>query len=243
MSNSILTDLPELTTPATDDSLYIVDKSDTTDDPNGSSKKSLISTLVTYLQGLVGWDATKLQSRTVASTAPTTQQVLTWNAGSSQWEPAAPAITSPLTIELNLGENYGIALDSALSADGKYSGLVTAGATAGLTFGTLCYYDVINERWAVADANSATTYDKKLGICVLTVSGGNPTKILLLGNVRADAIFPTLTIGAPVYMSEVAGEIVVTQPTTANVCIRKIGFANTDHELYFNPSNDYIVHI
>jgi len=38
------------------------------------------------------------------------------------------------------------------------------------------------------------------------------------------------------------GDVVVTQPTTSDVCIRIVGFANTANELFFNPSNDYIVH-
>lgn len=42
MANERLTDLTELSVPATDDWLYVVDKSDTTDDPAGSSRKATI---------------------------------------------------------------------------------------------------------------------------------------------------------------------------------------------------------
>ena len=80
-------------------------------------------------------------------------------------------------------------------------------------------------------------------MCVLAAGAdGNATKMLLWGKIRADANFPTLTVGAPVYMSETAGDIVVAQPTTASVAIRIVGFGNTADELFFCPSPDYIVH-
>lgn len=149
-----------------------------------------------------------------------------------------------LTGEIDLGENAGLILDSALSADGKYSGIVEAGtAGAALSFGQLCYLNNDDSRWELVDANVSDGYDKKLGICVLAAGAdGNATKMLLWGKVRADSAFPTLTVGAPVYMSETAGAIVVTQPSTADVAIRKIGFGNTGDELFFCPSNDIIVH-
>lgn len=40
--------------------------------------------------GTAQWNADKIQSRTVASTAPSDGQVLTWNNGASQWAPATP---------------------------------------------------------------------------------------------------------------------------------------------------------
>jgi hypothetical protein len=152
--------------------------------------------------------------------------------------------SSALGSNITLGENYGLVLDAALSADGKYCGIVeggTAGAT--LAFGDLCYLNNDDSRWELVDANLSDGYDKKLGICVLAAAAdGNATTMLLWGKVRADAAFPTLTVGAPVYVSETAGDVVVAQPTTADVAIRIVGFGNTADELYFNPSNDYIVH-
>jgi hypothetical protein len=129
-------------------------------------------------------------------------------------------------------------------ADGTYYGVTqtgTAGAT--LAYGNLCYFQAADSRWELADANLSAGYDKKLGICVLAAaSDGDATKMLLIGNVRADAVFPTMTIGSPMYMSETAGLITGTQPTTTDACIRVVGFANTADELYFAPSGDYITH-
>jgi hypothetical protein len=155
-----------------------------------------------------------------------------------------PLAGGTMTGVINLGENAGLELDSALSADGKYSGVVEAGvAGATLAFGDLVYLQASDSRWELVDANLSAGYDKKLGICVLAAANdGDVTAILLWGKVRADTAFPTMTIGSPVYMSETAGDITSTQPTTADACIRVVGFANTGDELFFNPSNDYIVH-
>lgn len=162
----------------------------------------------------------------------------TWTA--SSW--VLPAMT--LGGNALMAENVSIDLDPALSADGKYCGICedgTAGAT--LAFGDLCYLNNDDSRWELVDANLSDGYDKKLGMCVLAAaSDGNATKMLLWGKIRADSAFPALTVGAPVYMGETAGDIVVTQPTTADVAIRVIGQGNTADELFFCPSPDYIVH-
>lgn len=165
---------------------------------------------------------------------------------------SAPVDGGTMAGVLNLGEGadggtIGLELDAALSADGKYSGITEAG-TAGATiaFGEVCTLHT-DSKWYLADANTAAASSgdsrRKIGICVKASTNGNSTKLLVWGKVRADAKFPTLTIGAAVYVSETAGAIVVTQPSTADVVIRVIGFANTADELFFCPSPDYITHL
>lgn len=147
--------------------------------------------------------------------------------------------------DILFGENTALQLDSVLSADGKYCGITEAGtAGATLVFGDLCYFNNDDSRWEKTDANVADGYDKKLGICVLAAAGdGSATKMLLYGKIRADAAFPECGVGIAMYMAETAGDIVFAQPITADVCIRIIGFGNTANELFFNPSNDYMVHV
>src|SRR3990167_7100849 len=150
-----------------------------------------------------------------------------------------------LTGNITLGENTSIALDPAGSADGKYSGITVAGtAGAALAFGDLIYLAAVDSRWELADASAASTSGNvMLGICVLaTAADADPTTVLLVGNIRADAAFPALTISAQVYVSETAGDIVVAQPTTTDAVIRVVGRALTADEIFFNPSNDYITH-
>ena len=150
-----------------------------------------------------------------------------------------------LTGEVNLGENAGLVYDSALSADGKYSGIVQAGtAGATLAFGDLVYLASADSRWELADADAASTAgDVIIGICVLAANAdGDDTKILRMGTVRADAAFPTLTIGAPAYVSTTAGDIQTAKPNGDDDVVRRVGFALTADELYFNPSDDYITY-
>jgi hypothetical protein len=66
--------------------------------------------------------------------------------------------------------------------------------------------------------------------------------ILLDGNIRADAAFPTLTIGAPAYVSTTAGDIQVAQPSGTDDVIRVVGFALTADSLMVRISSDYITH-
>lgn len=151
-----------------------------------------------------------------------------------------------LTGDITLGENTAIALDPAGSADGKYSGITITGlAGAALTFGDLITLDKDDSHWEKVDISvaAAATGDARglLGICVLTCNENDSTKILLLGTIRADSVFPTLTIGAPVYAST-TGDVVVAQPTTTDYVIRIIGAALTADELFFNPENDWITH-
>jgi len=154
-----------------------------------------------------------------------------------------------LTGSITLGENTGIALDPAGSADGKYNG-ITVTATAGYaqTYGDLVYLDPTDSRWEKCDANAASGADgDSRGIVgIVVVAGGadgNACTILLHGIIRADAAFPAFTINNPVYVSETAGAVTQTQPTTSDVVIRVVGFALTADEMYFNPSSDYITHI
>lgn len=150
-----------------------------------------------------------------------------------------------LTGGILLAEQSSIELDDALSADGKWQGISVAGtAGAALAFGDVCYLAAADSRWEKVDASAEGTCGKNLiGICVLAAAGdGSATKMLLLGKIRADAKFPTLTIGAPVYASEEAGLVVVSAPTTADSVTRVLGYAITADEMYFNPSQNYHIH-
>lgn len=145
--------------------------------------------------------------------------------------------------DLVLAENTSVQLDPALSADGTYSGITitgTAGAT--LAFGDLIYLAVADSRWELTDADSVTTCGAVLtGMCVLAAAAdGNATTILLQGNIRADAAFPALTIGANVYAGLTPGDIVTTAPSATDDVVHVVGKALTADSIYFNPSPDYI---
>lgn len=142
-------------------------------------------------------------------------------------------------------EQASLHLDAALSADGTYCGITEAGtAGSALAFGDLVYLQASDSRWELTDADAdATAGPLKLGMCVLAAAAdGDPTVILLIGKIRADANFPTLTIGAPVYVSTTTGDVQVAQPSGTDDVIRIVGYGNTADELYFNPASVWTTH-
>lgn len=154
---------------------------------------------------------------------------------------SSKSISGALTLE----ENASIALDPAGSADGKYTGITVTG-TGGTTiaFGDLIYLDPTDSRWELVDANAAAGADGDarglVGMAVTTSTDGNPVTVLLMGIIRADAVFPALTIGSQVFASETAGDVTVTKPTTTDAVVRCLGSALTADEMFFNPSPDFI---
>jgi hypothetical protein len=200
--------------------------------------------------GLVGATGSTGPSGVQGTTGPTGAQGTTGPTGSLGNTGATGAsFANPLTTEVGLGENAGFSFDNSLSADGKYSGLVvdgTAGAT--LAFGDICSPSGTSNKWVLADANAITTTSGDgrgvLGICVLAASDTQATKMLLFGMVRADAVFPTLTINEMVFLSETAGDVTLTAPTTADALQRVVGMgtSGTGDNLFFNPSPSWVTH-
>ena len=152
--------------------------------------------------------------------------------------------TPAITWNGQLSEGQALILDAALSADGTYSGITQTGTSAAaLAFGELCYRVTASGKWALARADVASTSANQVGICVLAAAGADATTtILLFGKVRADALFDTFTVGAPVYISAAtAGKTVSTAPSgTTDFVVRKVGFAEDGNTVFFTPSNDYI---
>ena len=159
---------------------------------------------------------------------------------------ASPTFTGTVTLgTTQLGETS-LKLDALLSADEKWSGITTTG-TAGATIavGDVCYLNVTAGKWLLNDGILDGTdlgFSKQLGICILASTDTNPTEMLLYGKVRS-AAFPAFTVGAAVYLSDTAGDLIVAQPSTINFAIRICGYAITAEDMLFQPSSDYIVHI
>lgn len=147
-----------------------------------------------------------------------------------------------MTGNMQLGENTGVVLDPAGSADGKYSGIFITGISGyAQAFGDLVYLDPTDSRWEACDANAASGADGDsrglVGMVVVAGTDGNACTILLYGQIRADAKFPAMTINAPMYVSETAGSITGTIPTTTDAVQRCVGFALTADELLFAPNS------
>ncbi len=149
-----------------------------------------------------------------------------------------------LTGVMTLGENASIALDPAGSADGKYSGTTITG-TGGETiaFGEPVYLKAADTEWYKTDASGVATAGAVLtGICVLASTDGGAITVLMQGQIRADAAFPTFTVGGQVFLSETSGDVTQTAPTTTDAVVQSVGYALTANEMYWNPSPDFITH-
>ena len=146
---------------------------------------------------------------------------------------------------LILAEKTSVQLDPAGGADGDYSGItVTGTGGATIAFGDTVYLAVADSRWELTDASAVATAGTPLvGIAVTSSTDGNPITVLLHGIIRADAKFPTFTVGAQVFLSETAGLLTNTAPTTTDAVVRAVGFATTANEVYWNCSPDYITHV
>ena len=214
-----------------------------------NGKTVSVSNTMTFAAGADGQTWTFPASSDTVVTLAATQELdnktLDSSVGKGTWTASGtwtlPAIT--LGGDVTFSENVALVYDAALSADGKYCGMVRAGtAGAALAFGDLVYLAAADSRWELTDADAASTAgDVLIGMCVLAAAGdGSATTILFQGFIRADAKFPALTIGAPAYVSTTAGEIQVAKPSGTDDVVRRVGFAWTADELYFNPSNDYI---
>jgi hypothetical protein len=154
--------------------------------------------------------------------------------------------TGAIKLGSAVGDKCEIRLNDAALNDESWSGTVldaVAGAT--LAVGDVCYLKTSDGQWYLNDGildGTDTGFALKLGICVLAANDNDATKILLDGLI-ASAAFPAFTVGAPVYLDDTAGDLVVAQPTTTNFAIRVVGEAISATVLHFHPSNDYIVHI
>jgi hypothetical protein len=97
-------------------------------------------------------------------------------------------------------------------------------------------------QWVQADANTASTYAGMVAIALESKTSGQAMSVALPNSVvRNDAW--SWTPGAVLYMSETAGQITATQPTTSGAAIRVMGFALSADVIYFYPSPDYITHV
>jgi hypothetical protein len=145
---------------------------------------------------------------------------------------------------LILAEKASVQLDPAGGADGDYSG-ITFTATAGATvaFGDVVYLDSADSEWKLADADATGTAGAvAVAICVSAGTDGNPVTLMSHGIIRADAGFPALTIGAPVYISTTGtttNTVTVTAPSGADDVVRVLGHAITANEMIFSPSPNH----
>ncbi len=188
---------------------------------------------------------------TLKLTANATPTLATWDFTSTQsagytFDKNITFAANDILLGTGTGDKASIILNDSALADESWSGTTVKG-TGGATIavGDVCYLQTSDSRWELVDGildGTDVGFKLELGICVLATSDGAATEMLVDGLI-ASAAFPTLTVGAPVYLDDTAGNLVVAQPSTTNFAIRVVGYGHTATVLRFDPSNDYVVHV
>jgi hypothetical protein len=142
-------------------------------------------------------------------------------------------------------ENVALLLPSSLTVDGKYIALESETGTLGETvaFGETIYLKASDGKWWKAKGDvKATSGSVRVGYCCVAGNADASTIIMFRGIIRADALFDTFTISAPVFQSAAtAGKTVSTAPTgTANFVVRILGHAGPDgNTVHVNVSPNF----
>lgn len=128
-----------------------------------------------------------------------------------------------------------------LTATGPTCGDFNSGYSSS-AIGDLVYLDS-SATWQKTDANTLALYNGLLGIALEVKASASALLVALPGSfIYSTTGFPTWTIGSPIYMSETAGAMTHTAPTTADAATRLVGWGVHADKMYFFPSPDYITH-
>ena len=151
-------------------------------------------------------------------------------------------------LTLSAGENVYLGDGSSLNitapllagADHTYSGtsaemLAGAGISA---FQLVCIHTTTQEV-VVADASAVGTA-RAIGIAPAAISDTATGTVLLHGFIRDDTW--NWTTGAVLYLSETAGAMTETAPTTDGAFVQAVGIALEPDVVFINPSLDIIEH-
>lgn len=206
MADTQATDLPVLTTLASADVLYVVDASDTTDDPEGSSKQITAANLATGLTSIGGL-ATDAEVTTAVSThAAVTSGVHGISAFGATLVDDADASAARTTLGLVIGTNVQ-AQDAELAAIAGLTSAAdrlpyfTGSGTAALATFTAAGRALVDDADADAQLATLAAVDRENGgletVSSPTISAGALTLNLANGNVFTvahNANITTLTL-------------------------------------------------
>jgi hypothetical protein len=125
------------------------------------------------------------------------------------------------------------------TANGPHTNDFAAGASV-----TVMQLVILNSssKWVLTDANTASIYSGMVAISLESKTDTQAMNVALPGSIVRDASW-SWTPGAPLYISETAGAITATAPTTAAAATRCIGWALAATIIYFFPAGiNYITH-
>lgn len=124
--------------------------------------------------------------------------------------------------------------------DDTYSGIKVHSRSAGetITQWDLVYFDTTDSEWKQADADAAGEFPSR-GLAVAAGTDGNALTVLVQGVVRNDG-WAWGTVGGNIYLSDTAGALTQTAPSTSGDCVQLVGWALSDDEAYINISGHYL---
>ena len=155
----------------------------------------------------------------------TTGQVLTTNGtDAATWEDAP----SPVGIDLALNTR-----DTAYAVPGDHEGTVLSIGAAGLTVGTVYYWN--GSDWADANAGAVATADGLMGVA--TDTGVSPD-VLVSGIIQLSSV--PGSAGDVLYLDTTNGTLTATAPTGSQEIVRVMGYNLDGSRIYFNPSQDWL---
>lgn len=144
---------------------------------------------------------------------------------------------------LGMGPNNGAVLTRrkfsiTSTTDGNHDGdIVYFGATESLTTGAIYHYKS-DGTWELADASAVATSDGLLGVALGAASDTNG--MLLRGMVTLD--HDPGNLADVLFVSETAGDITNTAPTTNNAVVRVVGYlvGGSNGQIWFNPDGAFV---
>jgi hypothetical protein len=143
---------------------------------------------------------------------------------------------------IELGEAASVSIGTPLlpTADHTYSGISAEMLAGGAisAFNLVCIHTTTQEV-VVADASAIGTA-RVIGIAPAAISDTATGTVLLQGFIRDDTW--AWTTGSPLYLSETAGAMTHTAPTTDGAFVVVVGIALEPDVVYINPSVDIIEH-
>jgi hypothetical protein len=260
-----ISELPELVTKASGDLLVIVDIDDLTDGSSGTTKKIQTVNLV-GAGGLgdvvgpasaIGDNITLFDLNTGKLIKDSGVSISAVNANTAKVSYPGSASAAELNIldgatlsttELNYVTGVTSAIQTQLNAKGTLSnvsedttpdlggdldynsnGVKLTSQTVGGSNGNAVRLSGSNT-WSTADASAESTCKTALGIRI------SATDVLVHGVYTTSG----LTAGSLYYVSETAGAITTTAPSTSLSIVRPIAYALTTTELYVFPSGSYV---